>query len=102
MLQNIGKQMVVQALACLADQVGNLRQPVSSDAITAHNLVYDLPGAQTFHAGLGAILGEVASNPSFHYLLLPRSITCFLNGGGDRRTPLVTPHHSTKGSGHGR
>lgn len=53
-------QTLLQALACLADQVGNLRQPVSSNAITAHNLVYDLPGAQTFHAGLGAILGEVA------------------------------------------
>ena len=60
-----GCNFLMQALACLADQVGNLRQPISSDAITAHNLVYDLPGAQTFHAGLGAILGEVATYPSF-------------------------------------
>lgn len=46
-------------MTCLVDQIAKIRQPVSSKCITAQNLVYDLPGAQTFHAGLGAILGEV-------------------------------------------
>lgn len=48
-------------MACFADQVANLRHPLSSHLITATNLVFDLQGAQTFCAGVGAILGEVSA-----------------------------------------
>ena len=53
------KVTLLQALAHLTDQVACLRHPLNSRLITTNSLVEELQGQHSFHAGLGAILGEV-------------------------------------------
>lgn len=60
----------LQVLACLAEQVSHLKQPHASGLITADTLVFDLQGAQTYQAGLGAILGEASRFPFLHCTLV--------------------------------